>query len=160
MNRRGASNEMEKSERENPKKMRMQKFSEGQLTHSSTSVVIEKKNSDARKERKKALENTNPNPSSLCVFAGMRNERLALFTINISMVATTSEYNAGCVFIFIMLRLQQVPEMLRAHNMVRELRQHNFRIFCVFVRVLGCVYSHIFNSHKPFVIQMCLCHRI
>lgn len=85
MNRRGASNEMEKCERESQKKMRMQKFSEGQLTHSLTSVVIEKK------RRKKALENTNPNPSSLCVFSGMRNERLALFTINISMEATTSE---------------------------------------------------------------------
>lgn len=90
MNRRGASNEMEKCERESQKKMRMQKFSEGQLTHSLTSVVIEKK-LRCEKRRKKALENTNPNPSSLCVFTGMRNERLALFTINISMEATTSE---------------------------------------------------------------------
>lgn len=55
MNRRGASNEMEKSERENPKKMRMQKFSEGQLTHSSTSVVIEKKKLRCEKRKKKSI---------------------------------------------------------------------------------------------------------
>lgn len=68
MNRRGASNEMEKCKRESQKKMRMQKFSEGQLTHSLTSVVIEKKTQMREKKKKSIGKYESKSQLSVCIY--------------------------------------------------------------------------------------------